>query len=205
MSSLIRIGFAKDPSFSSGTAVGRGGSLALRHVACRAKQARVGANDEVVETVLTEDIEDAREERVRSEIMDSGLERGEAVLMDGRREVKWNLSMSGRMLLGKPSMVHLLRPAFCARAIAEHMDGRREPQTLAAGVFEATDDGVNCGVGNGPMRARAGVGGARSGFGSKYGGRTVRGVGVLSFDVEATRIGFNALRIGVGVVGEEKP
>ena len=60
----------------------------MRHVACRAKQARGGASDEVVETVLTEEMEEAREERVRSEIMDSGLEREETVLMDGRREVK---------------------------------------------------------------------------------------------------------------------
>ena len=64
--------------------------------------------------------------------------------------------------------------------MAEQIDGRREPQALTAGVFEATDDGVNCGVGNGPIRANAGVGGAMSGLGSKNRGRIVNGVGVLS-------------------------
>jgi len=42
--------------------------------------------DEVVETVLTEEIDDAREERVRSDIIDSGLDPEEAVLVEGRRE-----------------------------------------------------------------------------------------------------------------------
>lgn len=64
--------------------------------------------------------------------------------------------------------------------MAEPIDGRRELQVLTAGVFEAKVDGVNCGVGSGPMRASAGVGGARSGFGSKKRGTTVRGVGVPS-------------------------
>ena len=52
-------------------------------------------------------------------------------------------------------------------AMAELIDGRRELQALAAGVLKATEEGVNCGVGRGPMRARAGVGGARSGLGSR--------------------------------------
>lgn len=64
--------------------------------------------------------------------------------------------------------------------MAEHMDGRREPQTLTAGVLEATDDGVISGVGKGPIPASAGVGGARSGLGSRNRGKTVNGVGVFS-------------------------
>ena len=107
--------------------------------------------------------------------------------------------------MGKVSTAHRLKLACCAKAIAELIDGRRELQTLTAGVLEATDDGVNCGVGRGPMRARAGVGGARSGFGSKKRGITVKGVGVPSSDVVSS---FIALRedLGgdVGVVGEEK-
>ena len=70
--------------------------------------------------------------------------------------------------------------AFCAVAIAEHIDGRRELQALTAGVPEATDEGVSCGVGRGPMRANGGVGGTRSGFGSRKRGITVSGVGVPS-------------------------
>lgn len=63
------------------------GSLALRHVACRAKQARFGANEEVEETVDIEEIEDAREDRDLSEIMDSGLEREDVTLArDGLRD-----------------------------------------------------------------------------------------------------------------------
>jgi hypothetical protein len=59
---------------------------AFRHVAWRAKQARCGANEEVVETVLTEEIDEARDDRVRSETMDSGLEPDETVLIEGRRD-----------------------------------------------------------------------------------------------------------------------
>lgn len=81
---------------------------------------------------------------------------------------------------GHVSSMHLLRLDRCAKAIAEQMDGRREPYTLTAGVFDATDDGVRFGVGSGPMRARAGVGGWISGFGSKNRGSTVVGVGVPS-------------------------
>jgi len=57
----------------------------------------------------------------------------------------------------------------CACWIAEHIDGRREPKAiaLAAGVLLANDCGVNEGVGSGPRRARDGVGGSRSGFGSR--------------------------------------
>ena len=61
------------------------GSLAFRQVACRAKQARFGANDEVDETVETDEIDDALEDRERSVIIDSGLERDDAI--DGRREM----------------------------------------------------------------------------------------------------------------------
>ena len=77
-------------------------------------------------------------------------------------------------------MVQRLKPAFWAIDMAEAIDGRREPQTLAAGVLAATEDGVICGVGSGPMRASAGVGGRRSGFGSRKRGTTVAGVGVVS-------------------------
>lgn len=102
-------------------------------------------------------------------------------------------------------MVHLLNPAFCAMAMAEHIDGRRESQTLAAGVLEVIDDGVICGVGSGPIRARAGVGGPRSGFGSRKRGSTVSGVGVLSCDVDALGTGLCAFIEGAGVAGEAKP
>lgn len=82
----MTIGFVAVPSFSSLTAVERPDSRpAYRHVAWRAKQARLGAGDEVVETVLMEDLDEAHDERVQSEIMDSGLEREESASMDGGR------------------------------------------------------------------------------------------------------------------------
>jgi hypothetical protein len=152
-SSAMTMGLASDPSCSSFTAAGRG-SLTFRQVACRAKQARgFGASDEVVETVEMDEIEDALDERERSEIIDSGLEPDDAVLIDGRRDAGCASEP------GYTSMAHLLKPLLCAMPMAEHMEGRREPQTLTAGVLEATDDGVICGVGNGPRRASAGVGG----------------------------------------------
>ena len=95
-SSPMTMGFAADPSFSSLTTAGMAGSPAFRHVACRAKQARFGAIDEVVETVVIDEMDDAGEERVLSESMDSGLEPEDAVLVDGRREDRLNLSMLGR-------------------------------------------------------------------------------------------------------------
>ena len=73
--------------------------------------------------------------------------------------------------------------AFCACAIAAHIDGLLDPHAarLAAGVEAADDRGVSCGVGSGPIRARHGVGGSMSGLGSKnLGGLHVSGVGVLS-------------------------
>jgi hypothetical protein len=83
--SLMMIGLRTDPSFSSNT--GGIGSPAFRHVACRAKQARGGATDEDVETVDTDEIEEAREDLDRSDTIDSGLERVDVVLaIDGRRE-----------------------------------------------------------------------------------------------------------------------
>lgn len=94
-----------------------------------------------------------------------------------------------------------MRLVFCAMAMAEHMEGRRELQALAAGVLEPTVDGVICGVGNGPMRMSAGVGGARVGMGSKKRGSTVAGVGVLSDEVETSRMGSRVLFVGVGVSG----
>ena len=63
--------------------------------------------------------------------------------------------------------------------MAWHIDGRREPTTLAAGVFVAHVDGVICGVGSGPMRGK--VGGFDAGGGSKKrGGQIDAGVGVVS-------------------------
>jgi hypothetical protein len=58
-----------------------------------------------------------------------------------------------------------------------------------AGVLEAMDetDGVICGVGKGPMRASAGVGGAIVGLGSKKrGGKIDAGVGVVSCELLST-------------------
>ena len=82
------MGFSAVPSFSSVKVAGGMGSLAFRQVACRAKQARFGAIDVVDETVEIEEIDEAREDRDRSDIIDSGLERVDAVLdIDGRREV----------------------------------------------------------------------------------------------------------------------
>ena len=86
-SSAMTMGLVADPSFSSVTVAGGKGSLAFRQVACRARQVRFGATDEVDEIVEIEEIDEAREDRDRSEIIDSGLERVEAALvMDGRRD-----------------------------------------------------------------------------------------------------------------------
>jgi hypothetical protein len=100
-------------------------------------------------------------------------------------------------------MVHLLRPCRCAMAMAEQIDGRREPQALTAGVFEATDDGVSCGVGSGPMRGSAG--GSISGLGSKKRGSKAIGVGVVSDDIDSNCIAFEVAVVGVGVVGDAMP
>ena len=98
----MMMGFIAVPSFSSATGAGGIGILALRQVACRAKQARFSAIDEVDETVEIEEIEDARDDRDRSEIIDSGLERFDAALaIDGRREGGGNMSIA-----------HRLKPAF---------------------------------------------------------------------------------------------
>lgn len=61
---------------------------ALRVVAKRAKLARGGATHEAVDdTVVTDEMDEAREERVWSLIIDSGLERDESVLLaEGLRE-----------------------------------------------------------------------------------------------------------------------
>lgn len=79
------------------------------------------------------------------------------------------------------------------------MLGRREEQTLTAGVLDAIDVGVIWGVGKGPSRANAGgVGGMTSGFGSRKRGGMVVGVGVDSLDDKKLhRVGL----VGVGVVG----
>lgn len=80
VSSVMTMGFVTVPSLSSAKVAGGIGSPALRQVACRARQARCGADDEVEETVDMEEIDDAREDRDRSEIIDSGLEREDATL-----------------------------------------------------------------------------------------------------------------------------
>ncbi len=63
------------------------GIRAFRVVANRAKLARGGATHEAAEdTVVTDEMEEAREDRETSLIMDSGLEREERVLLtDWRR------------------------------------------------------------------------------------------------------------------------
>lgn len=76
------MGLVDVPTFISSLRSLRGGNLAFRHVAWRAKQARCGAIDELVET---EEMLDARDER--SETIDSGLEPYEvALIIDGRLE-----------------------------------------------------------------------------------------------------------------------
>ena len=85
-SSEITIGFVAVPSFSSTTVAGSG-SPAFRQVACRAKQARCGAIDETEAAVEIEEMDEARDDRDLSEIIDSGLERVDAALaIDGRLE-----------------------------------------------------------------------------------------------------------------------
>ena len=83
----MTMGFVAVPSISSFTSAAGNGSTAFRQVASRARPARFSAKDEVVDTVEIDEIEDARDDRDRSEIMDSGLEREDAALAtDGRRE-----------------------------------------------------------------------------------------------------------------------
>jgi len=61
------------------------GIFAHRVVARRARLCRGGAtHDAVDETVVTDEMDDARDERVTSLIIESGLERSE-LLIDGRR------------------------------------------------------------------------------------------------------------------------
>lgn len=55
------------------------------------------------------------------------------------------------------------------------------------------------------MRTKAGVGGIRSGLGSKKRGSTVDGVGVVSCDVEPVLKTSAAARGGVGVSGDITP
>jgi len=87
--------------------------------------------------------------------------------------------------------------------MAEDMDDIRALIPPTAGVFDATEDGVMFGVGRGPILARAGVGGPSSGVGSRYRGKMVDGVGVLSIDFESIGARLNTLFIGVGVTGVE--
>ena len=86
---MMTIGLSALPSFSSTTVAGGSGNLAFRHVACLAKHgARLGATaEDADDIVLMDEMDDAREERDRSEIMDSGLERDDTLARDGRRDV----------------------------------------------------------------------------------------------------------------------
>jgi len=94
VSSAITIGFVAEPAFSSITIDEGIVSLAFLHVAWRAKQARWGAPVEVDEAVDTEEIDEARDDVERSEIIDSGLERVEVTLaIDGLREENVKLSL----------------------------------------------------------------------------------------------------------------
>lgn len=69
------------------------GSLTFRQVACLARQGR-GAEAEV-ETVDIEEMEEARDERDESEIMDSGLDPEDVALVtEGRRDDILYLSRS---------------------------------------------------------------------------------------------------------------
>jgi hypothetical protein len=95
-SSLIMIGWALLPLFSlsssSMTSALDRGIRAFRVVAKRAKLARGGATHEAAEdTVVTDEMEEAREDRETSLIMDSGLEREERVLLTDWRRL-WYLS-----------------------------------------------------------------------------------------------------------------
>jgi hypothetical protein len=87
--------------------------------------------------------------------------------------------------------------------MAEHMDGRLEPQVLTAGVPEATDDGVMTGVGRGPIRASAGVGGQRFGEGSRKRGNAAKGVGLLSCEVDLGSDGVGIAPFRNGVAGSK--
>lgn len=158
-SSMIVIGSVAVPPISFAVLSTITGSLAFRHVANLAKQAGFGA---LVEAVETEEMDELREEREKSEIMDSGLDPEETA--EGARD-------DDRLAeVGRRSIVMRQKVFCCTEAIALHMLGRRdvsEPRTLTAGVLEAIDDGVNWGVGSGPMRANAGVGGRGSALGSR--------------------------------------
>ena len=96
--------------------------------------------------------------------------------------------------------------AFCINNAAACMDDRPEPQTLTAGVLEPTVEGVICGVGRGPIRAKAGVGGAISVRGSRKRGNIAKDVGVLSCEVDCVSIGLRMVfvDVDVGVAGVDK-
>ena len=66
-------------------------------------------------------------------------------------------------------------------------------------MLEATDEGVSCGVGSGPCRARAGVGGAA--MSARLSSERGSTVGVLSFDSEGRLA--KLFWTGVGVSGED--
>lgn len=77
-------------------------------------------------TVDIEEMDEALDERVRSETIDSGLEPEDAVLIDGRRDGSLKRSMFASAP-GYASSVQRLMPALCANAMAVEIDGRREP------------------------------------------------------------------------------
>ena len=124
-SSLMTIGWAElfllSLSSSSMTSALESGIRAFRVVARRAKLALGGAtHEEAEETVVTDEMEEARDEREWSLIMDSGLERDERVLLTEGRRI-WYLSSP---VPGNSSPTQRLNPARCANAMAEHIEGR---------------------------------------------------------------------------------
>lgn len=107
------------------------GRPALRHVANFARQLKVWLGAPV-EVVAIDEMEELREERDRSVIIDSGLEREEA--MDGANDEE--------RLPGKRSTIMRQKLLFCASLMAMVMLPRLEPHALTAGVLAATEAGV---------------------------------------------------------------
>jgi hypothetical protein len=112
----------------------------LRHVASRARLAWLGGAQPTDET---EEIDEAREERELSVIIDSGDEDIEEAdgASEGLRLGKWYASRPFLMLGLNWSTQVRARDEHCACCIAVHIEGRRElvARALTAGVELATD------------------------------------------------------------------
>jgi len=91
--------------------------------------------------VETDEMDELRDERERSEIIDSGLETEEADGASEEDRLTADFSTPD-ILQGKRSIMQRDRPFDCACDMARLMLGRRELQTLAAGVIAPTEDGV---------------------------------------------------------------